>query len=330
MDYIKLLRIPNLVFIAAIQLLMYFCVLTPILGVYGLTPAMSVTELMLLVISSVLIAGGGYVINDYFDMKIDEINHPFTRVVGKTLTRHQAMVFYQVLSVMGTLTGLYLCFKAHSITYVFVYLMVLGLLWFYSSTYKRQLVLGNFIVAFLAAMVPFIVGLFEIRFMDVNYTPSEDTRFIGNLVITWMGGFGICAFLWTFIREIVKDMEDEKGDRELECHTFPVVLGFARTKVVVFVSLAITLGICAYFTFYLIPFDDPFTYRYYILGIVIPSFFFVYILASAKKKADYKLASTVLKMIMVVGMLYAVVVTYEVNKYEKIVNGEESTEMTIE
>lgn len=86
MDYIKLLRLPNLAFIAAIQLLMYFCVLTPVLGVYGITPSMSVTELLLLVVSSVFIAGGGYVINDYFDMKIDEINHPITRVVGKTLT----------------------------------------------------------------------------------------------------------------------------------------------------------------------------------------------------------------------------------------------------
>lgn len=319
MDYIKLLRLPNLAFIAAIQLLMYFCVLTPVLGVYGITPSMSVTELLLLVVSSVFIAGGGYVINDYFDMKIDEINHPITRVVGKTLTRHQTMAFYQIVSGIGMFAGLLLCFMARSLTYMFVYVMVLGLLWFYSSTYKRQLVLGNAVVAFLAAMVPFLVGLFELRFLSIIYTPSEDTLVIGNVVLCWMSGFSICAFLWTFVREVVKDMEDEKGDREMECHTFPVVLGFARTKILIYVLLSVTLGICAYFAFVLIPFDDPFTWRYFICGICIPSLYFVYVLAKAKSKSDYKVASLVLKSVMVVGVMYAVVVWYEVSKYESLV-----------
>ena len=309
-NYIKLIRIPNLIFIAGIQLLMHFCIVTPILNAHGIAPSMSLFQLILLIIATVFMAAGGYVINDYFDMRIDEINKPDTRVVGQFLTRKQAMSFYQVMSGIGVAAGLILSYYAQSLTYAFIFLMTLGLLWFYSSSYKRQLVIGNSIVSLLAAMVPFIVALFENRFLFLEYGPSEELLLISNTIMGWLGGFSLFAFLWTFIREIIKDIEDEEGDREMESHTFPVVLGIARTKMLLYTLIAVALGFGAYMVFFVIPLEGSLSWRYFLCGIVIPAIILMYLIYKAQEKEDYHQAAHVAKAIMVIGTLYSLLVWY--------------------
>jgi len=310
-DYIKLVRVPNLVFIAGIQLLMHFAVVTPILKTHGIAPSMSFFQLMLLVVATVLIAAGGYVINDYFDMRIDEINKSDTRIVGQSVSRKEAMLFYQILSGIGVAAGLLLSlYYAQSITYAFIFLMILGLLWFYSSSYKRQLVIGNSIISFLAAMVPFIVALFENRFLLLEYGPSEELILISNTIMGWLGGFALFAFLWTFIREIIKDIEDEEGDREMESHTFPVVLGIAKTRILLYMLIIIALAIGGYMIFFVIPLKDSFSWRYFLSLIAIPAIFLMYLLFKARSKADYHQAATMAKVIMLTGTLYSLVVWY--------------------
>ncbi len=310
-DYIKLVRVPNLIFIAGIQLLMHYCVVTPVLSMYGIAPSMSLFQLALLVIATVFLAAGGYVINDYFDMRIDEINKPDTRIVGQSVSRKEAMFFYQILSGIGVLSGLFLSlYYAKSITYAFIFLMILGLLWFYSSSYKRQLVTGNSIVSLLAAMVPFIVALFENRFFLLEYEPSEELLLISNTIIGWIGGFALFAFLWTFIREVIKDMEDVEGDREMESHTFPVVLGIAKTKILLYVLIVVSLAIGCYVVFRIVPLEGSFSWRYFLSVIAIPAIFLIYLLFKARNKVDFHQAANTAKLIMLTGTLYSLVVWY--------------------
>ncbi len=310
-DYIKLVRVPNLIFIAVIQLLMHYCVVAPILKTHGITPSMSLFQLMLLVIATVFIAAGGYVINDYFDMRIDEINKPDTRIVGQSVTRRQAMLFYQVISGIGVAAGLLLSlYHARSITYAFIFLMVLGLLWFYSSSYKRQFIIGNLIVSLSAAMVPFLVALFENRFLLLEFGPSEELILVSNTIMGWLGGFALFAFLWTFIREVIKDMEDVEGDREMESHTFPVVLGIAKTKILLYLLIIIALITGGYTIFFVVPLEGSLSWRYFLSLIVIPSIFLIYLLFKARGKADYHYAANVAKLIMLIGTVYSVVVWF--------------------
>ena len=309
-DYLKLIRVPNLVFIAGIQLLMHFCVVTPVLNTYGIEPSMSLFQLALLIVSSVFIAAGGYIINDYFDIRIDEINRPDTQIVGKSISRKQAMFFYQIMSAIGIIAGLALSYYAQSLTYAFIFLMTVGLLWFYSSSYKRQLVVGNSIVSILAALTPFIVALFENRFLFLTYGSSEELQLICNSIMSWIGGFSLFAFLWTFIREIIKDIEDEEGDREMESHTFPVVLGIAKTKIVLYLLITIALGIGAYIVFFVIPFESSLSWRYYLCGIVVPAIILAYLVYKAQEKDDYHLGAHVTKAIMAIGTLYGILVWY--------------------
>jgi 4-hydroxybenzoate polyprenyltransferase len=286
-DYIKLIRIPTLIFIAGIQLLMHFCIVTPIVNAHGIEPSMGLFQLILLIVATVFIAAGGYIINDYFDIRIDEINKPDTQIVGKSVSRKQAMFFYQAMSAIGVAAGLLLSYYAKSLTYAFIFLMTLGLLWFYSSSYKRQLVIGNSIVAILAAITLFIVALFENRFLLLEYGPSEELVLISNSIMGWIGGFSLFAFLWTFIREVIKDIEDEEGDREMESHTFPVVLGIAKTRILLYILITVALGIGAYMVFFVIPLEGSLSWRYYLCGIVIPAIILMYLIYKAKDKEEY-------------------------------------------
>lgn len=310
-EYVRLMRLPNLLVIVTIPLLMYHFVLTPVLAQYSLDPAMPVSDFYLLLLSVFFIGAGGYVINDYFDLRIDEINLPLTRVVGRSLTKKQAMVFYQILTAVGMLFGVLLCLKTRSLTNFLVYVMFLGLLWFYSSSYKRQFILGNFIVAFVVGMIPFTVGLFELRYMSLSYEPSPDVDFIATLVLAWMGVFSVMAFLWTFIYEVVKDMDTEKGDREMECHTFPVVLGFKNTKILVSVCLVVALAVSAYFVFFLSPLEGSLGWRYFACAMVVTAGYFLYSLLKSSTRMDYRLAANLAKALLVVSMGYALIVYYE-------------------
>lgn len=310
-EYVKLMRLPNLLLVISFQWLMYHCVLTPVLAQYTLQPAMPVSDFCLMLLSSFFILAGGYVINDYFDMRIDEINRPLTRIVGRTLTKKQAMVFYQILTGIGMLFGILLCVKTLSLTNFLVYVMFLGLLWFYSSSYKRQYVLGNFIVAFMMGMVPLFIALLELRYMNLIYEPSDDVNLISDLVLGWMGAFGLLAFLWTFIYEMTQDMFTEKGDRELECHTFAVVLGFKKTKILIGVCLVVALAVSAYLLFALSPLEGSWGWRYFVCAILVTSGYFIYSLVKASTRMDYQFTANLAKALLVLSMGYALIVYWE-------------------
>jgi 4-hydroxybenzoate polyprenyltransferase len=289
---------------------MHFGVVTPVLNSYGVEPAMTFFPLLLLIIATGFIAGGGYIINDYFDVRIDEINRPDKQIVGKMLTRKQTMFFYQSITAIGIVAGIWLCYYARSLTYIFIFLVIVGLLWFYSASYKRQLVIGNLIISLLAGMVPFIVALFEVRFLTIEYLPSPDLIYINSLIMYWMAGFALFAFLWTFIREVIKDMEDEKGDREMESHTFPVVLGKAKTKWLLYGLILFTLLIGGYLVLSVIPIENSLSWRYYLSGVVVPGILLMYFIYRAIGDGDYKLSSLLSKIIMFIGTLYSVLIWY--------------------
>ncbi len=92
--YLKLIRYQNLLFIVLIQFIMRQIVLLPILQKYGFETTYASGMLGLLILSTVMIAAGGYALNDYFDVKIDSINHPENQVVGKIIPRQTAILLH--------------------------------------------------------------------------------------------------------------------------------------------------------------------------------------------------------------------------------------------
>ncbi len=308
--YLKLIRFQNLLFISFIQLVIQNAVILPILQTFGFETAMSTDMLSLLVLSTTLIAAGGYALNDYFDIKIDAINKPHKQIVGNVISRKNAIFVYQFLTAVGVFGGLLLSYFAQSFTLAFIFIVVPGLLWFYSASYKRQFMIGNLVVAFLAALVILIIGIAQMAFLKKEFGMLIFETEIPKHIYGWIGGFSVFSFLMTWIREIIKDMEDEKGDREMECRTLAIKWGIAKTKL--FVYCLIIIGIAGLFLIhhFYIHFEGSLTVRYIIFGFVFPFIALSYLIFTAKTPLEFHQASTLSKIIMIVGVLYSFVFYY--------------------
>jgi 4-hydroxybenzoate polyprenyltransferase len=308
--FFKLIRIPNLAFIAVLQLLMRQAVLVPILRCFGFEVGNETDLIYLLIASTLFIAAGGYVINDYFDIKIDLINRPEKQIVGKVYSRQTAMLMHQILTGIGVVLGLSLAYITRSFSLAFIFIVVPGLLWFYSASYKRQFMVGNVVVAFLAALTVLIVAISELAFLEKVYGKLiYDTR-IPQYIYEWIGGFSAFAFICTWIREIIKDLQDEMGDREMECRTMPIRWGVAKTKLFLYLLIIITLSGLFFINAFYITFPGTLSIRYIIFGLAFPFVALTYLLFTATSPSDYKQAATLTKIIMLVGVMYSFIFYY--------------------
>lgn len=311
-DYLKLIRIPNLVFIAILLWVMEKWVAVPVLGQSLWQEQLPWWLLMLLIVSTVLIAAGGYVINDYFDVKIDRINRPERLIVTRTISKEQAMRFFQILTACGIAMGIAVAVVVKSTTLGLIYVVVPGLLWFYSSSYKRQFIVGNVIVAFASALVPMLIAFANVSYLKhsygevVQYSPASHDLYI------WLGGFALFAFLCTWIREVIKDLQDQTGDRELECHSMPIKMGETPTKVFVTAMVLLTVGLIAWLAFSILPFLHVWgclSIRYVVFGLFVPFVCLLWLVWAAKIPSDYRAPQFLAKFIMFLGTLYAYVIS---------------------
>ena len=305
----RLVRWSNLLFLAALIALMEKWVAVPILNKLAFGEQLPWYLLVLIGSAVVLIAAGGYVINDYFDIKIDRINRPDEVIVSRTVSKPAAMRLSLVLSGIGIACGLSAAVLLRSWTIGSVFVLVPGLLWFYSSSYKRLFMIGNLIIALLAGLTPMIVAMANVAQLRLLYpTILPYTDLVHDLYV-WIGGFALFAFLLTWIREIVKDMQDQMGDRELECHSMPVVWGELWTKIFVTALVVITIAVIGHLWYRVLPFPvgwNSLSTRYILFGIVIPLLGALGLLWSAKIPSDYKTCQQLIKFTMLLGMLYSI------------------------
>lgn len=314
----KLTRFPNLVIIAATQYAMRYLVMEPLLPSETFLLQFGDLQFFLLVLSTLFIAAAGYIINDYFDTQADLINKPARVVVGVKISRRVAMILHAILNIIGIGLGVYLAFYIKLPALSFVFLLATGLLWFYSTNYKRQFLIGNLSVAFLTGLVPLMVVLFEIPVLNREYGQvmiRNEASF--NYIIAWVGGFSFFAFLTTLIREVIKDAEDFEGDMAYGMKTVPIILGIFWTKIAVVVLVTLTLLMLLYLLIKYILFSvepaDYISLVYFGLFLFIPLIFLIIKVILAKDKHGYGQASFLIKMVMLTGILYSVLVFYLVN-----------------
>ena len=308
-DIMRLVRWSNLLFLAALVWVMEKWVATPILVKAAFGEQLPGYMLLLIILATVLIAAGGYVINDYFDVKIDRINRPDEVIVTRSISKPAAMRLSMILSGIGIACGIAVAVLLKSLTIGILFVLIPGLLWFYSSSYKRLFMIGNLIIALLAGVTPIVVAMTNVAVLQLRYETILPYTTLVHDIYAWLGGFALFAFLLTWIREIIKDMQDQMGDRELECHSMPVVWGEKWTKVFVTGLIVITLAIIGHLWWHILPFPTAWTNlstRYIALGIVTPLLCSVWLLWSAKIPSDYKVCQQVVKFTMLIGMLYSI------------------------
>lgn len=315
-DYLTLVRWQNLLMTAIVLFVMEKWVATPILRAAYFGEQLPWWLLTLLILATLLIAAGGYVINDYFDVKIDAINRPDQLIVTRSVTKPQAMRLFQVLTAAGIVSGLAAAALLRSWVTGVIYVFVPGLLWFYSASYKRQFLLGNLIIALVSALCPLIVAIANVAWLKHLYSNINGIDVISLTTLPrdiymWIGGFAAFAFIGTLIREIVKDMQDVMGDRELECHSLPVVLGEQPTKIVVTILLLLMISTIVWLAWWVIPFPHDWNSlhaRYVVLGLLIPIACELWMLWSARISSDYRTAQSVMKFVLLMGVLYSFVI----------------------
>ena len=315
-DYLMLVRWQNLLMTAIVLFVMEKWVATPILCAAYFGEQLPWWLLTLLMLATVLITAGGYVINDYFDVKIDQINRPDRLIVTRSVTKPEAMRLFQVLTAAGIVCGIVasICLRSWVTAVIFVF--VPGLLWFYSASYKRQFLVGNLIVALAAALCPLLIAIANVAWLkhlygDVNGIDVLSLTTLPHDLYLWIGGFAAFAFWGTFIREIIKDMQDVTGDRELECHSLPVVLGEPATKGIVTALLLAMAGAIVWLAWWVIPFPNGWNSlhaRYVVLGLLVPIACELWLLWSARIPSDYRTAQSVMKFVLLMGVLYSFVI----------------------
>lgn len=315
MAFFRLIRLPNLLIIALTQYFMRWFILKPLLAVAGFEVQLTTLQFAALVLSTVSLAASGYIINDYFDRKIDLINRPGTVIVGRIISNRYAMFFHILFSFIGILLGAYVAYSIHHFSLTIVFLFTSGILWFYSTTYKRQLLVGNIIISLLIGIVPMLVLLFEFPLLVSRYkfyilASGIDFKFL----IFWIGSYSVFAFSVNLVREIIKDMEDFEGDFVFGRQTIPIFWGMKIARVVVAgLSFIIILPIVYLLLFHL---TDRISLIYIILIILVPLFALAFGIFWADTKKHYHLLSVVTKLIMLAGLVYCPIVNYIVSSFK--------------
>ena len=294
--FFKLIRWPNLFFIALTQFLFFYCVLPFVYKNLQPSSLLSQNVFFLIVAASVFIAAAGYIINDYFDLNIDLVNKPSQLIIGKYISRRWAIVLHLGLSLIGFFISGYVGYRLRNIYIPIFNLLAIAALWFYSTTFKKKLLIGNVLISLLTAWVILVITVAEYKLGNaVNL-------FIPRLlkVSILYSGF---AFVISLVREVVKDMEDVEGDARYNCKTMPIVWGVQVSKVFAGVWLTVLIGAILILQFYVLQLGWWLSVFYSVFLIIIPLAWILRKLYQAKLSLEFHKLSSTIKLVMLTGIL---------------------------
>lgn len=292
MNFLKLIRYKNLLMVAVVQLLIKYA----LFPAFAIDMTLSPLGFALLILSTVCIAAGGYIINDIYDVDTDAINKPNKVIIGNKISENRAYNLYFALTITGVLLGFYLSHTVNKPPFFGLFVLIAALLYIYAIYLKQIAVAGNIIVSILVSFSIIIVGIFElIPAITLSNQSIQSTMFE---VLT---DYAMFAFLINFVREIVKDIIDVDGDYKQGMQTLPIILGKARTGKIAFTLTVITILVIIYYiSAYLFMHYEAIVY--FLIAVVGPLIYTAIKLIMAENTPQYKHVSFILKAIMVTGM----------------------------
>ena len=296
--FFKLIRWPNLFFIALTQILFFYCIL-PFVYKGIQTSSLSPLIFYLLITASVTIAAAGYIINDYFDLNIDLINKPSKLIIERHIKRRWAIFFHILLSGIGFVISCYVGYKLRNIYIPFFNLLAIASLWFYSTTFKKKLLIGNVLISLLTAWVILVITVAEYGLIRNSLVSSFIIPRLLKVSFLYAG----FAFAISLIREVIKDMEDLQGDIKYGCETMPIVWGIPVSKVFAGVWLVVLTGGVAVLQFYVLQLGWWLSAIYCVLLIIIPLLWILKQLYRAQNAADFSRLSSAVKIVMLTGII---------------------------
>lgn len=295
--FFKLIRWKNLIMIALMQYLIKYALLLPFFESHGVITSLKPLGFIILVLATICIAAGGYIINDIYDVETDKVNKPDKVIINKHISEKNALTLFIILNVIGVGLGFYLSNGIGKSGFSVIFIIASALLYIYSSYLKQLFLVGNIVVSLVVSLSILLIGVFELipAMTDAN-------RVVQITFFKIILDYAIFAFMINLIRELVKDIEDIDGDYKAGMRTLPIVLGRERANKIVFaLSLIPLLSVIYYVITYL--FKQQLVVGYFLVLVIAPLIYISIKLFSAEQKAQYKHISLILKLVMLTGML---------------------------
>ncbi|MEZ4874264.1 MAG: geranylgeranylglycerol-phosphate geranylgeranyltransferase [Flavobacteriaceae bacterium] len=232
-------------------------------------------NLLMLVLASAAAIAGGYIINNFYDREKDLINRPLKTRLDRLVSQRTKLSTYFILNFVSVIFASYVSFRA-----VVFFSLYIFMLWFYSHKLKKYPFIGNITAAILAVIPFFAIFIYYKNFAHVIFVHAT------------------FLFLLISMRELVKDLENIKGDLAQNYRTIPVVYGEKVSKWMLTILAALTL-VPIYF---LLTYFDIGYMRYYFLATTLALVVFVIFLWVSAQKLHYIVLHTILRLGIVIGV----------------------------
>lgn len=291
-SFLHLIRYKNLLMVFLSMFLTKYFLIESFIS----TPLLSDIDFIILTTSILLITMGGYLINDIYDIESDKINKPDKVYISTIISIKSGLFLYFLTSITGLILGFYLSINKNLNHLSGFFIVTVILLFIYTKILKKLPLIGNIIVALLVSLPIFLVYEFDHSMISIK--DIFDNLFLSIIIFFYL----LFAFLTTLIREIIKDLQDIKGDNKFKLKTLPIMIGNKRTiNFVVFLSFLLQLLL-------LLVLIDSFKNDYYLVLIFSITLsllvaYLIYKLRVPFKNNPYQLLSSLMKIIMLVGVL---------------------------
>ena len=294
-------RLPNLSIIGLVLYLQRWCIVVPGLQQSGIE--LGWTGYGLIVLGTVLIAAGGYLINDYFDTEIDAVNRPEKAVSLRFILPGTLKTAYLTATLAGLISIVWACYLSGIYILWLVYLLAAVILFWYSYQLKKVLFLGNLAVAIASAFTMPAAWLYDLLSLSgwssIGFSAANVYFGITKRVII----YSLFAFLISFAREIIKDIEDMEGDSRYGCQSLPVVYGVPVAKKIIITCFALILMVLCFWQIDLFKTGHSDIAVYLAIAVDLPLLWLTTFVFRIRTKAESHKAGLLTKIIMVTGIL---------------------------
>ncbi|SDL02302.1 4-hydroxybenzoate polyprenyltransferase [Salinimicrobium catena] len=264
---------------------------------FGIDVTLSDLDFGLLVLSMICLAAAGNIINDLYDRRADKINKPHKLVIGTHFSEKTAYNLFFLFNIIGVGIGFYLANLVGRPSFVALFILPSAFLYFYATQIKSTVLVGNLVVSIMVAMIIVMVGIF-----DLVPAITPENRLTQKVIFSILIDYAIFAFLLNFLREMVKDQEDIRGDYNAGYQTLPVILGRERTNKIIFLVALLPLAGALYYIYNYLN-DNRLALLYALLFVVGPLLYFLVKITSAESKKQYHHLSLLLKLVLAAGLI---------------------------
>ena len=268
---------------------------------------LSTLGFVFLVFATALIAAGGYIINDIFDVTSDKINRPSKRIIDVSIDSKKARLLYYLFTFTGLGLGFILSAMIMKPLYALFFFVSAIALYVYSRFLKTVPLVGNILISVIVGLSILIVGVFEL--LPIVNSINADTQMV---VFNVLRDISIFAFMINFIREVVKDIEDIQGDHVARYKTIPIILGVKRTARIMAIIGLVCVAIISLYTFTYL-YNEKWAVAIVFFGIIAPLGYVCAQLWEASSKKQFHKLSILLKIILFIGICAIPMISYSLD-----------------